>query len=104
MRNLITLIDLTSGARQTFVMGDPPLGAAFTANGQALIVTSTGFVLFDPASGLHVDVHYFRGSRAPGACRSLPLHFHSRLPRRRWRHPAMATPSGASAKLGPAAK
>lgn len=26
-RNLITLIDLTSGARQTFVMGDPPLGS-----------------------------------------------------------------------------
>ena len=50
-RNLITLIDLTSNARQTFVMGDAPLGVAFLANGQALIVTETSFVLFNPATG-----------------------------------------------------
>ncbi len=58
-RNLLTLIDLTSAARQTFVMGAPPLGVAFVASGQALIVTTTGFVLFDPASGTMQTVTTF---------------------------------------------
>ncbi|MBZ5584427.1 MAG: hypothetical protein LAQ30_19885, partial [Acidobacteriia bacterium] len=60
MRNLITLIDLPSGARQTFVTGEPPLGVAFVpdASGnfsgpryRALIVTTTSFVLLNPVSG-----------------------------------------------------
>jgi uncharacterized protein (TIGR03437 family) len=50
-RNLITLIDLTSGARQTFVMGDAPLAVAFVAGDQALIATQTSLVLFNPVTG-----------------------------------------------------
>ena len=55
-KNLITVINLATNARQTFYTGDPPLGVAFTAPmqtpyGQALIITTTSFVLFDPMSG-----------------------------------------------------
>ena len=50
-QNLVTLINLNSNARQTFATGDPPLGVAFTADGEALIVTTTSFVVLDPISG-----------------------------------------------------
>jgi uncharacterized protein (TIGR03437 family) len=49
--NALTLVDLASGARQTFALGDPPLGVAFGADGRALVVTTTQFLLFDPLSG-----------------------------------------------------
>ncbi|MGD0496800.1 MAG: IPT/TIG domain-containing protein [Bryobacteraceae bacterium] len=58
-RNLITSIDLTTGARQTFVLGDAPLGVAFIQTGQALIVTATSFVLFDPATSTTQTVTTF---------------------------------------------
>jgi uncharacterized protein (TIGR03437 family) len=50
-QNLVTLINLNNNSRQTFSTGDPPLGVAFTADGEALIVTTTSFVVFDPVSG-----------------------------------------------------
>jgi uncharacterized protein (TIGR03437 family) len=50
-RNLVTLINLNNNTRQTFATGDPPLGVAFTADGEALIVTTTSFVVLDPISG-----------------------------------------------------
>jgi uncharacterized protein (TIGR03437 family) len=50
-QNLVTLINLNNNKRQTFTTGDPPLGVAFTADGAALIVTTTSFVVFDPVSG-----------------------------------------------------
>ena len=50
-QNALTLIDLTSNGRQTFGLGSPPLGAAFGADGLALVVTTSEFLLFDPASG-----------------------------------------------------
>ena len=50
-QNLVTLINLNSNTRQTFATGDPPLGVAFTADGEALIVTTTSFVVLDPVSG-----------------------------------------------------
>ena len=50
-QNLVTLINLNNNTRQTFSTGDPPLGVAFTADGEALIVTTTSFVVFDPVSG-----------------------------------------------------
>jgi uncharacterized protein (TIGR03437 family) len=50
-RNAITLINLADNTRQTFAMGDPPLGAAFIADGRAFIVTSTSLVLLEPATG-----------------------------------------------------
>ena len=49
--NALTVIDLTSHGQQTLAMGDPPLGVAFGADGRALVVTTTQFLLFDPASG-----------------------------------------------------
>ena len=52
--NLISVIHLADNTRQTFNTGDPPLGVAFVNNGgsgQAMVVTTTGFVMFDPVSG-----------------------------------------------------
>jgi uncharacterized protein (TIGR03437 family) len=49
--NGITLINLSSGARQTFSLGSPPLGVAFGVDGMALVATTTEFLRLDPASG-----------------------------------------------------
>src|SRR5262249_13735708 len=52
--NLVTVIHLADNARQTFSTGDSPLGVAFVNNGgsgQALIVTTTSFLILDPVSG-----------------------------------------------------
>ncbi len=49
--NALTLVDLVSGGKQTFALGDTPLGVGFGADGLALIVTTTEFLLFDPLSG-----------------------------------------------------
>jgi DNA-binding beta-propeller fold protein YncE len=53
--NSLTVVDLTSGSRQTFAMGKPPLGVAFGIDGRALLVSTTDFSLFDPATG-HIEV------------------------------------------------
>ena len=50
-RNALTVIDLSANSRQTFSMPDPPLGVAFGIDGKALVVTTTQFLLFDPALG-----------------------------------------------------
>ena len=49
--NALTLLDLISGGKQTFTLGDPPLGVGFGADGLALVVTTTQFLLFEPLSG-----------------------------------------------------
>jgi len=49
--NGLTVIDLTSQATQTFALGNPPIGVAFGADGIALVVTTTDFLLFDPTTG-----------------------------------------------------
>src|SRR5579872_3456154 len=52
--NLVTVLNLNNNTRQTFSTGDAPLGVAFVNNGgsgQALIVTTTSFLIFDPVSG-----------------------------------------------------
>lgn len=49
--NALTVIDLTNQQTQTFSLGNPPLGVAFGADGIALVVTSTDFLLFDPTTG-----------------------------------------------------
>ena len=49
--NAVTVIDLTTSGKQTFALGSPPLGVAFGIDGLALVVTSTDFILLDPASG-----------------------------------------------------
>jgi len=50
--NALTLIDLTANnSRQTFSLPDAPLGVAFGIDDKALVVTTTSFILFDPAMG-----------------------------------------------------
>jgi len=49
--NALTLIDLNSRSRQTFVMRSPVLGLAFGIDGRALIITPSDLQLFDPVSG-----------------------------------------------------
>lgn len=50
-RNALSVIELDSRAKQTFALADPPFGVAFGIDGQALVVTSTQFILFDPELG-----------------------------------------------------
>ncbi len=49
--NSLTVIDLTNQGTQTFSLGNAPLGVAFGADGIALVVTTTDFLLFDPTTG-----------------------------------------------------
>jgi uncharacterized protein (TIGR03437 family) len=49
--NALTVIDLTNQNTQTFSLGNPPIGVAFGADGIALVVTTTDFLLFDPTTG-----------------------------------------------------
>lgn len=50
-RNALTVIELETRARRTFALADPPLGVAFAADGRALVVTSSQFILLDPLLG-----------------------------------------------------
>jgi uncharacterized protein (TIGR03437 family) len=50
-RNAITLINLSSNARQTFTTGEVPLSVAFMADNTALLVTTGGLWKFDPLTG-----------------------------------------------------
>jgi uncharacterized protein (TIGR03437 family) len=50
--NGLTVLDLAANSRQTFVLGSAPLGVAFGVDNMALVVTSTEFMLFDPATGM----------------------------------------------------
>lgn len=50
-RNALTLLDLATNGRQTFVLGSAPLGVAFGVDNLALVVTTTEFLLFDPTTG-----------------------------------------------------
>ena len=47
-RNVLTVINLNGNSRQTFAIGDPPLGVAFGADGRALVTTATSLIAFDP--------------------------------------------------------
>ncbi len=63
-RNAITVIDLSSNGKQTFALGSAPLGVAFGIDGLALVVTSTDFLLLDPASGTTVELETIAGLSA----------------------------------------
>lgn len=67
--NALTLVNLVTGGKQTFTMGDPPLAVGFGADGQALVVTTTQFLLFDPASGAIHAIDTIAGVTA----RTLPV-------------------------------
>lgn len=62
--NAITVIDLTTSGKQTFALGSPPLGVAFGIDGLALVVTSTDFLLLDPASGTTYELDTIAGVTA----------------------------------------
>lgn len=62
--NALTVIDLTSNAKQTFALGSAPLGVAFGIDGRALVVTSTAFLLFDPVTGATVELDTIAGVAA----------------------------------------
>jgi uncharacterized protein (TIGR03437 family) len=50
-RNALTVIEIDSGAKQTFSLASPPLGVAFGFDDLALVATTSEFFLFDPVSG-----------------------------------------------------
>jgi len=48
----LTLIDLNNqNAKQTFALGNAPLGVAFGIDNKALVVTTAAFIIFDPTVG-----------------------------------------------------
>src|SRR5580704_6317220 len=48
----LTLIDLTNNyAQQNFSLGSPPMGVGFGVDGNALVVTTSAFMIFNPSSG-----------------------------------------------------
>ncbi|HEY2016366.1 MAG TPA: hypothetical protein VGH38_22835, partial [Bryobacteraceae bacterium] len=51
-QNALTVIDLTNNQKRTFGLSSGPVGVAIGIDGQAVILTQTEFLLFDPASGL----------------------------------------------------
>ncbi len=59
--NALTVIDLTTNGKQTFALGNPPLGVAFGIDGRALVVTTTDYLLFDPALGTTVQIDTISG-------------------------------------------
>ena len=59
--NALTVIDLTSNAKQTFALSSPPLGVAFGIDGLALVATTTDFLLFDPVSGYTQEIDTLSG-------------------------------------------
>lgn len=62
--NALTVIDLTTNGKQTFSLANPPLGVAFGADGFALVVTTTDYVLFDPALGTTQEIDTISGVTA----------------------------------------
>jgi len=60
-QNSLSILDLVSNTRQTFSMGQPPLGVAFGVDNNALIVTTTEFILLDPASGITQTLDTIQG-------------------------------------------
>jgi DNA-binding beta-propeller fold protein YncE len=54
--NVLTIIALDSGTRRTVPVNAPPLAVAFGADGLALALTTTEFLLVDPASAAVVTL------------------------------------------------
>ncbi|MEO7653957.1 MAG: hypothetical protein ABIZ80_26155, partial [Bryobacteraceae bacterium] len=50
--NILTLINLSNNTRQTFATTAPPLAVAFGGDGRAIVATTAGISLFDPATGI----------------------------------------------------
>lgn len=64
-QNGLTLIDLTNNdAQQNYVLADPPLGVGFGVDGQALVVTTTAFLLFNPSIGTISEIESISAAAA----------------------------------------
>ena len=59
--NALTVIDLSTNGKQTFALGNPPLGVAFGLDGRALVVTTTDYLLFDPILGTTQQIDTITG-------------------------------------------
>lgn len=60
-QNSLSVLNLTNNTRQTFSMGQAPLGVAFGIDNRALIVTNTEFVLLDPLTGVTQTLDTIQG-------------------------------------------
>ena len=49
--NALTIIHLPDSKQRVFSLPSPPLGVAFGADGEALVVTTTAFLLVNPSTG-----------------------------------------------------
>jgi len=49
--NGLTVVDLNTNGKQSFVLGNAPLGVAFGIDGRAFVVTTQEFIVFDPVLG-----------------------------------------------------
>ncbi|MGD0014532.1 MAG: hypothetical protein ABSD56_08925, partial [Bryobacteraceae bacterium] len=49
--NGLTILNLSTSTQRKLTFASPPMGVAFGVDGLALVVTTTDFVLLDPASG-----------------------------------------------------
>ncbi|MDQ6759697.1 MAG: hypothetical protein M3Z32_07520 [Acidobacteriota bacterium] len=67
--NALTVIDLSTNGKQTFALGNPPLGVAFGVDGRALVVTTTEYLLFDPILGSTQQIDTISGV----AAKTLPV-------------------------------
>jgi uncharacterized protein (TIGR03437 family) len=69
----LTIFDLNAGTKRDVVLPDPVLAAAFGAGSQALVITTTQFLLVDPSSGVTVAL----GSPTPLEGKPLPVPFNT---------------------------
>jgi uncharacterized protein (TIGR03437 family) len=60
-QNSLSILNLATNARQTFSMGQAPLGVAFGIDNRALIVTNSEFVLLDPVTGVTQTLETIQG-------------------------------------------
>lgn len=60
-QNSLSILNLATNTRQTFSMGQSPLGVAFGIDNRALIVTNSEFVLLDPATGVTQTLETIQG-------------------------------------------
>jgi uncharacterized protein (TIGR03437 family) len=54
--NHLTLIDLEQGTKKTLAMQNPPLAVSFGADGEAFVVTTVEFLLYDPGTNSTVSL------------------------------------------------
>lgn len=69
----LSIFDLNAGTKRDVVLPDPVLAAAFGAGSQALVITTTQFLLVDPSSGLTLAL----ASPTPLEGKPLPVPFNT---------------------------